>query len=518
MHGGFRAAMTWLHTWAGLVLGGVLFAVFWTGTLSVFHEEIDRWMLPSTRLTQTDAPLSLDSAVVPAIATFTQDATQWGISLPTPRRPHAPFFARGTDGEFTVHALDPATGTPLPPTQSEAASGFIVPFHYSLHIEWKDLGNWIVGLASMTMLALLVSGVVIHRKRFREFFTLRPHRNRQRFNLDLHNLTGMVALPFHTVITLSGLILFFGVYFPGAAELVYRGSPSPQGAFIGDAYGGYHRPAAGTSGEQGSLDAMLAVARDSWSGSPARFVRVWHPGDANSYVEIRRGYGDQVGLTRDQIYFDAATGEILHAFSAAPVMHVQRFIGGMHYIDFNHWTLRWLYFLGGLAGCAMIATGFVFWLQARQRRLAVHGHAGRRTVAGLAVGSVTGIIVATLALLVANRALPAQAELIGMERERLEILCFFAVWAASFVHGWLRPEAAWREQCGVIVTGALLAVALNAITTGDHLLRTVATGYWPVAGMDLLLVAGAAVAADAFRRLRPRQVASHAGTPSREHA
>ena len=40
----FRASMNLLHTWTGVVLGGVLFAIFWTGTLCVFDREIDRWM------------------------------------------------------------------------------------------------------------------------------------------------------------------------------------------------------------------------------------------------------------------------------------------------------------------------------------------------------------------------------------------------------------------------------------------------------------------------------------------
>ena len=35
----FRESMGWLHTWAGLVIGLLLFAVFWTGTLCVFDTE-----------------------------------------------------------------------------------------------------------------------------------------------------------------------------------------------------------------------------------------------------------------------------------------------------------------------------------------------------------------------------------------------------------------------------------------------------------------------------------------------
>ena len=54
----------------------------------------------------------------------------------------------------------------------------------------------------------------MHRKIFREMFTFRPQKKLRRRVLDLHNLTGVVALPFHFVFALSGLIIFAGIYFP----------------------------------------------------------------------------------------------------------------------------------------------------------------------------------------------------------------------------------------------------------------------------------------------------------------
>lgn len=106
----------------------------------------------------------------------------------------------------------------------------------------------------------------------------------------------------------------------------------------------------------------------------------------------------------------------------------------------------------------------------------------------------TGIVIATLAFIVANRLLPP-GSLDGYERAALEVWAFYLLWLASFAHAWLRPGRAWREQCWVITGLAVLAPALNGITAGDHLLKTVMEGDWPVAAMDLLLLAGAAVAA-----------------------
>ncbi|RFA27818.1 peptidase [Alkalilimnicola ehrlichii] len=492
--------MTWLHTWAGLVLGAVLFAVFWMGTLSVFHEELDRWMQPATRLPPPPAVISLDRLVVPLAATEAVGASQWGLMLPTAREPMAQFFYRAPDGGFVVHAIDPHTGALLPEPGSAGATGFIVPFHYGLHIEWRRLGYWLVGAASMGMLVLLVSGVVVHRRRFKEFFTFRPDKRLPRATLDLHNLTGMVALPFHFLITLTGVILFMEVYFPSAADLAYRSADNPRGSFFADAFGGFRRPLLNESGELVSLDAMVVEASARWSGSPPRFVRVWHPGDANAYVEVRRTYADQASLTRGQIFFDAGSGRILHQFDTAPVMSTQRFLSGLHFIAFDHWALRWLYFLAGLAGCAMIATGFVFWLEARRRRHAGTAMGGRRLVEALTVASVTGIIAATLALLVANRLLPADASMGSTGRSELEVWVFWAVWLVAFAHASLRGTRAWRDQTWAIGGLAFTAVLLNGLTTGHHPLAALQAQLWAVAGVDaVLLMTGAAALAVAIR-------------------
>ena len=130
-----------------------------------------------------------------------------------------------------------------------------------------------------------------------------------------------------------------------------------------------------------------------------------------------------------------------------------------------------------------------------------------RFVEGLAAGSTAGLVVATLAFFVANRLLPSGATFLGGARYELEIWVFFAAWLATFAHGWLRRGQAWIEFCWIAAALAAAAVLLNALTTGDHLARTVAQGQWAVAGMDLVLLAGAAAAAVTAFRLQRRKVA-----------
>ena len=46
MTGSLRQSMTWLHTWSSITAGWILFAIFLTGTLSFFRNEISYWMQP----------------------------------------------------------------------------------------------------------------------------------------------------------------------------------------------------------------------------------------------------------------------------------------------------------------------------------------------------------------------------------------------------------------------------------------------------------------------------------------
>lgn len=497
----FRASMTWLHSWAGVVLGGLLLAIFWTGTLAVFDYEIDRWMAPTTRLELPAKPASLETLRPFYEAAVAAKASNWFVVPPTERTPVFLIGWRHPSGSI-IRLAHPETGAPLADPGTLAGSRFIYPFHYMLHIEPRQIGRWIVGLAAMAMLALLVSGVVVHRKVFADFFTFRAAAKPRRQILDLHNVTGVVALPFHIAITLSGLIFFYSTYFPSAWRVVF---PDVQALYV-DALGFYERQASNRPGALASLDDMAAKARHLWGRGEPRYLVVFNSGDAAAYVLFARSGEDSVEGTDDAAYFDAASGALLHQHSAGrPVLTAQRFIAGLHAVQFRHWTLRWLYFGLGLVSCVMIATGYLFWLESRRKKHAQLRLGGVRLVEGLTVGSVTGIVIATFSFFVVNRLLPLGTTFAGQDRAALEVWTFCLAWTAAFAHAWLRPDEAWMEQCAAIAMLAAAAVALNWLTTGDHLLHSLGHRHlWPVAGMDLLLLAGSAIAAVAAFRLHRR--------------
>ena len=534
----FRLSMAWLHTWFGLVLGFVLMAVFFFGSLSVFDREIDRWAIPSTRFEPQPMP-SFDRMLLPVFQDMKPSAQSieqarsrvsgpmadsfpvvksWGAST-THRDPVLSLFSSyelpnakdPEDSVFGDRTIDPRNGRLLPDDHLKIGSQFFYPLHYSLHLEWKNLGYFIVGFSALVMLVALVSGVVMHRKIFRELFTFRPRKHTQRSTLDLHNLTGVVALPFHFIFAFSGLVIFGSIYFPitdtqlkplhdlhEKHEAMETGLPHDR---------------AGVPGTLASVDAMGAEAKRRWAAKDMAgdvgFLSVQHVGDANSYVSVYRAGTDRIALTGEGIHFKASTGEVLREDPPlTPVASVNTFLTGLHLQHFRHWLLRWLYVLGGLSGCACIATGFVFFVEKRKRQHAKQERGGARWVDAFAVTTVTGMLVATLAMLIGNRLLPDDLP----ARGDWEKYIFCGAWLLAFAHAiWrtapvaeARMAPAWAEQCWAVAVMAVAAVLLNWVTTGDHLLRTLGQGYWPVAGADLFMLASAAVAVMAARKLGRR--------------
>ena len=544
----FRQAMAWLHTWFGLVLGFVLMAAFFFGALSVFDREFDRWAIPATRIEPQPMP-SYDRVLRPAFERMQPtraavDAMRGQVDGPMPARfdtvaywsaytthrdPVVALFA-GYELPNARHAgeqiyaeatVDPRDGHVLPDDRLKLGSGFFYPMHYGLTLDWKNLGIWIVGFSALVMLAALVSGVVMHRRLFREFFTFRPGKARLRSVLDLHNLTGVVALPFHFFFALTGLLIFAATYyFPLGHTQLHE--LHDRAAAIEAQQTGLPHQRSGVPAGLADVDAMVAQARQRWEdrgkAGDVGFLLLMHVGDANGYVSVYRAGTDRIALVGDGIHFKASSGELIREDPpATAVARMAEFLTGLHLQHFRHWLLRWLYVFGGLAGAVCIATGFIFFVEKRKRQHAQQGSQGARVVDALAVAAVTGMVLATLGILVANRLLPE--DMVG--RGDWQRYAFWGSWVLALLHAaWRsapvaqgRANPAWREQSIAIAAMAVAAVLLNWATTGDHLLRTVSAGYWPVAGVDLSLLAGATMAALAARRLR-RHAAAAVGCPT----
>ncbi len=487
---GLRQSMSWLHTWSGLIFGWVLFAMFLTGTLAFFRPEITSWMQPEIQVRPAPAAQSVAMAQR-YLAEHAPDAKRWFITPPSDREPSIQLLypsPKPKPGErgFVRVKLDPATG--LAVTARETRGGdFFYRFHFELETAFP-WGRWLASIAGMFMLVAIISGIITHKKIFTDFFTFRPKKGGQRAWMDGHNALSVLGLPFHLMITFSGLVLFMAMLMPAGILAVYE---SPR-QYTDDVFKSFKvTPARNEAAPLVPLAPLVEQAQQHWQGRVGR-VTVNHPGDAGATVTLVRDAADGVsyGKLAPYMRFDGATGALQESEDEiGATARTAGVIVGLHLGLFAEPLLRWLYFLVSLAGTGMVGTGLVLWIAKRRQkaRPGAREAFSLRLVDGLNAGTVAGLFIAVAAFFWANRLLPIDLE----GRQFWESRAFFAAWGLSLVYAFVFQHRKWRDLLAAAAAALALVPVVNALTTSRHLGVSLPAGDWVMAGFDLTCLAGA---------------------------
>jgi uncharacterized iron-regulated membrane protein len=515
--------MAWLHTWGSLWFCWLLFAIFFTGTLAVFDEPISHWMTPEHHAAdanppKTDAPvIDRKQRLAHAVAFLERSGPpgrMWEIWPGGSGHGDDLVVYWMERGQYIDRHLNPATGDLVTHEEDDhdavrATSGghHFVDFHYTLHA--GAVGQWIAAAAALAMLVSLVSGVIIHKRIFKDFFTFRPRKG-QRSWLDGHNAVAVLTLPFQLMIAFTGIAIYSTTYMPAATWAVpFVAKPQPVKS----------------GGPDLAIPDLEPFARrgEHLMAQPLRAIVIQNPGEASMRISTH-GWNDDAERANRIVGSSAMAG-----FSADGTMQEMRSAGGvdggsaamtkaaigsMHMAEFGGFTMKWLYFLCGMAGSAMIATGSILFIVKRRQKA---GHEFGAVTArvyqlieALNVAAIAGLAIACIGYLWANRLISADLA----EREAWEVRAFFALWIAAMVHAPLRPSRrAWIEQLAVLAILCAGLPLLNFMATGDHWIAQWMRGDLESLGVEVMAFtfgAGAAWAAWSLRgkshtRPKPRR-------------
>lgn len=514
------------------MVGWLLFFVFVTGTAGYFQYEITRWMRPEQAAVQpqSHALHDLRRMTVLGLARLEQmapEASSWRITLPHEAlagRTWQEFGVRWQQvpepghefGASVTEKLDPLTGTVRPgepePRVTTGGNG-LYRMHYLLHYMPYAWGMRIVGVCTMFMLIAIVAGVITHKKIFKDFFTFRPGKG-QRSWLDAHNAISVMALPFFLMITYSGLVFFMFTYMPAGRELLYGSGPAANELFYDELLDREGHKHVAITQPKADVVELVTQAQAAWGeGQVASLTIERHEGEPTEIIIARANGGSLDLWNPPTLRFDATTGQVLpeEPRKGGEAMRTQNVTLNLHEGLFAGIWGRWLYFVAGLLGCAMIGTGLVLWTAKRRRHHLAAGregaeHFGVRLVENLNVATIAGLPLAVAAYFWANRLLSVEMA----DRAAWELHTLFAVWLGTLFYALARPLArAWVE----LLWGCCLAYALvpvvNALTTNRHLGRSLLERDWVFAGFDLTMLALAAVfavmALKVWRRVIPAQ-------------
>lgn len=531
MKNGFRQSMAWLHTWTGLLVGWLLLLIFMAGTASYYRDEISRWMRPELPRSTVSSDVAAQRAL-----TFLQhkapQAESWNVTLPSARNPAMRMFWRNPEsmvkppvegqkrrrggGRFGDATVDPNTGNEVSARETRGGD-FFYRLHFDLHYIPVLWARYLVGFCAMFMLVAIITGVITHKKIFKDFFTFRPEKGLRSW-LDFHNVSAVMALPYHAMITYTGIVTLMFMYLPWGMNKAY---PNDEAAFYSEAFA---RMADVEGPGEGSAPAvpiqqLLDSARREWKGAEVGSFVVSRPGAANAVVDVYQRDGRRLSSDAPSLRFNAVSGELLQA-SPVPggATQTRGVMYGLHLAHFADWGLRALFFLSGLVGCLMVASGVVLWAVKERPKHAKSGRIGfgLRLVDALNIGAVAGLPIAFAAYFWGNRLLP-----LGLaERPAAEANVFFYAWGAALLAAFLWPKRMmWAAQLYLGAALFALVPVVNALTTNAHLGVTLLAGDWVLAGFDLMmLVFGAMLAYCGLRMQRWQPALSAAEKKKRQAA
>jgi uncharacterized iron-regulated membrane protein len=512
MQNSFRQSMAWLHTWVGLVLGWLIFTIFIMGTASYFKAEISQWMHPEA---QFQVPTSEKAALIglTTLNRIAPHAEHWYLTLPSSRSSvtSALWKEPGESGQYKSQEMNPLTGEKVIARDS-LGGDFFYQMHYQLFGFPAIIGRIIVGIGAMFMLVALISGVITHKKIFKEFFTFRPKKG-QRSWLDFHNFTAVIALPFFIMITYTGLAIFFYLYMPWGLMARFGSETSKLYDELQDSAAVVKYDSKPTNQKMQPFELMIKQAAVEWkSGSPIGSIDVKLPNTDQAVIAFTRKPQEMLNnRLGETLSFNAVTGAQLPNQKNQSVMaKTGGVIYGLHEAQLASWPLRWLLFFSGLLGTIMIATGLILWtVKRRVQNLKVGKTSfGHYFVERLNIAAITGLPIAMAGYFWANRLIPVQLA----SRSDLEIRSFFILWLISWLHALVRPwQKAWREQ---LVAAAVLFLSIpfiNMVMTPDSSLLTILSeGHAVLAGFDLTVFGiGLFFACATYKVIQPKHSTKH---------
>jgi len=480
-----------VHTWVGLIAGMALFIAFYAGAFSVFTHQLGDWApAPATAIRTGSDParqIAQAQTLVDTMLARVPDAKQAmflvlaGDHGPVPRVFHQP---PGTADTYQYQLDEHGALVALP-----QRTGF-VDFLYDLHFTAglpRTFGTYLFGVVCILYGLALVSGVVIYAPvLIKDLFALRIGRNVKRLWQDAHNVIGMLSLPFHVVFAWSGAVLTLGLVLLAPFQyLVFDGKLMQ--VLASDFEVVSHIEPASVARPTLPVAELIAQARRAVPDMEVDSIAYHDVGDANAQIELY-GEVDQRKLnTLAVVALNGASGQVLRTVdprTMSPGTATLRGIQALHFGNFGHSAVQWLYFVLGLAGAFLFYSGNLLWIEARRKRRQAQQPMRTQAMARLTLGVCLGCVGGVSALFIAGALLhEAQAApaYYGV---------FFVLLAWALLRAPAKAGAELLFACAVLT--ALVPVA-GWIGTGEHVFAALWNAHWTRFGVGALALVLAAV-------------------------
>ncbi len=361
----------WLHRWASLVATLPFLVLCLTGTVLIFHEEIDAAMgvVPTAQGLEGVPHRPLAESVDNVLRAFPGERVLT-VGIDPEEHPGVMLLVTAPDGERGFEHMKlrfTRLADAQPTAEGVEADKTLTGFLLELHSQWflGIPGELVGALIALLVLVSLLSGLVVYAPYVKRlaFGILRRGRGTRLLQLDLHNFIGAVVLGWALVVTLTGVLLGFGTVALGvwqATEL-----PALQQGYSGTPVDARRPPA--------DVDrvyaAALAAAPSGW-----HVISVVFPDTELStnrhYTVLVGGHGLDEKLFRIALV-DAATAQVRTVVELPWYLKAIVVSQPLHFGDYGGLPLKLLW--TACAWLTLFITGngaWLWWDRRRKRRRA----------------------------------------------------------------------------------------------------------------------------------------------------
>lgn len=359
-----RKVLWQLHSWLGLLAGLGLLVIGVTGSALVFREEMMDALHPRVEqaVEKEGAALGIDTLVARARAQLPgQEVVAWDTLMHQGKAHALAVVHLDNPKEWRWIDADPTTGNLLPEhelTRAEKIFDWTLELHYALLM--GDWGVVIAGVLAVLLCLLGISGVVLYRNFWKNFFTLRWGRSARIFSSDLHKMVGISSVAFNLMLGITG-----AWWNLPTLKTLLKDEPvtTNENASTFKLYN-----------TKLSFEALAQEAAKRLPGLDPTKVYLSLP-PREEHIELTGSVvssGRFVDEYNSSVTFDAQTGAVLKVTdfrNASLLTKFEAIMGPLHFGTFGGWPVKLLWCVLSLAPGILAVSGFVIWYRRRVGRV-----------------------------------------------------------------------------------------------------------------------------------------------------
>lgn len=434
------------HKYFGIFIAYIGFFIFFSGTLAYYKDDITLFMQPEFYNVDYKSDKALTSSV-DYLRKNHYKSDIWHITLPTSLTPYA-LVSYKDDKKILQKRknrpnikLNPKTGEKIN-SRSTYGGNFLSVLHYNLWFIKPQISRALVGYLSLLMLAIIISGVIIHKRLFKDFFKFKKHS----IKYDFHIITSVSGLCIFLLLCVSGIYLvekfmLNSIY----TEISMQNKQDLQKDFYEKVKAKREarknkniQNSSKTTNLQNNINLenfvptsleVQNLVNSKLKNRTLRSISIQKDSPKTAYIQlnfINKKPFTKEGLTFEAELYDIKTGKLIDKTNQKILntsQKIQQFMKIFHTGNFGGWGVKFIFFMFGILGLLMCLSGALFWQKKINSTKVFHICKALNSTIFL------GLFLGFGVYLLSNQLINSQTQL----RHEIEVKFFFIALLFSFV-------------------------------------------------------------------------------------